>query len=328
ARQFFQDVVARLRALPMVADAAITDTAPFFNGLQRTTFPEGADPTNPREGVLTPMVGVEPGFFSAAGISLLRGRDFNLHDSDSAPNVAIVNRAFADRVWPNQDCIGRHLRFLGEDWGVTIVGMVSTVKYASLGEPPQPIIYVPIAQHYAPGINLYIRTKGDPAAAINNVRSAVQSLNPALQLRRILPITEVMEQSLAAPRVGAELLGAFGGLALVLAAIGTYGVMSYSVSQRRQEVGIRMALGAQPRNILRLVLAAGIAMVGAGIAAGLLLSVLLAGAMHSLLFGVGLFDLPTFALTALLLLLVALVACGIPALRAAAVDPMVALRYE
>jgi predicted permease len=328
AEQFFKDVVQRLRGLPMVADASIADTAPLSGGLQRTTFPEGVDASNARNGALTPVIAVQPGYFSATGTSLLRGRDFNDHDNENAPMVAIVNRAFADHVWPDQDAIGRHLRFLGQDWDVSIVGVASTVKYTTLGEPPQPIVYFPLKQHYSAGINLYVRTKGDANPAIGSIRSAVQSLDPTLQLRRVITVSDLLNQSLTAPRVGAELLGTFGGLALVLAAIGTYGVMSYSVSQRTQEIGIRMALGAQKRDVLRLVMLSGMATVCVGILVGLVFSTLLTRAMHSLLYGIGIFDLFSFLGTSLLLIVVAAIACGIPALRASTIDPMVALRYE
>jgi len=328
AEQFFKDVVDRLRGLPMVADASIADQAPLSGGLQRTTFPEGVDTSNARNGTLTPVVAVRPGFFSAAGISLLRGRDFTDHDDAQGQMVAIVNRAFADRMYPNQEAIGRHLHFLGEPWDVAIVGIATTVKYGTLGEPAQPVVYFPLEQHYSMFGTIYVRTKGDPNAAIGSIRSAVQSLDPTLPLRNVQTVNQLVSQSLAAPRLGAELLGTFGALALILAAIGTYGVMSYSVSQRTQEIGIRMALGAHKRDVLRLVMFGGMAMVGVGIIAGLVFSTFMTRAMSSLLYGIGIFDAFSFLGTALLLIAVALIACGVPALRASAVDPMIALRYE
>ena len=328
AEQFYKDAIERLRALPMVADASIADSAPLSGSLQRTTFPEGVDTSDPSSGALTPVIAVQPGYFSALGISLLRGRDFTDSDDASGAMVAVVNRAFADRVWPGQDSLGKHLHFLGEKWDVTIVGETSTVKYATLGEPPQPIVYFPLKQHYSPGVMFYVRTKGDPGAATNSVRSALQSLDASLPLRRVRTGSDFLDQSLTAPRIGAELLGGFGALALLLASIGTYGVMSYSVSQRTQEIGIRMALGARKGDVLRLVMLGGVAMVGVGIFVGLAASTVLTRAMHSLLFGIGIFDAASFALTALLLMVVAAVACGIPAIRATAVDPMIALRYE
>lgn len=328
AEQFYRQVIERLGALPMVAGASIADSAPFSGSLQRTTFPEGVDVNDPRNGKLTPTISVEPGYFRASGITLLRGRTFTQQDDAQTAMVAVVNRALADQMFPGQDPLGKHLHFLLTNWNVTVVGLVSTVKYLTLGEPPQPIVYFPLKQHYSPAVTLYVRTKGDPSAALATVRSAVQALDPGLPLLNVQTGPQLLDRSLAAPRLGAELLGTFGLLALLLASIGTYGVVSYLVSQRTQEIGIRMALGAQPAGILRLILENGMAMVLVGVAAGLGLSTLLARGMASLLYGIGAFDPPSFLATAALLVAVALAACWIPAQRAARVDPVIALRHE
>ncbi len=328
AEQFYKDVVDRLRGLPMVADASVSDGAPFAPNLARTTFPEGVDTNDPTNGTLTPTVSVAPGYFSTAGIALLRGREFDDHDDAQGQMVAVVNQAFVDSNWPGHDPIGKHLHFLLQTWNVEIVGLVRTVKYATLGEPDQPIVYFPLKQHYSPFATIYVRTKGDTNAAVTSVRGAVQSLEPALQLRNVRGVLEVLDQTLVAPRIGAKLLGAFGGLALLLAAIGTYGVMSYSVNQRTQEVGIRMALGAQRGDVLRLIIKNGLAMIAGGIAAGLFLSVLLTYTMNTLLFGIKFFDPVSFGATAMILLIVAMIACYLPARRAMRVDPIIALRYE
>jgi putative ABC transport system permease protein len=326
--QFYRNVVERLRALPMVADASLSDTPPMSGGLQRTTFVDGVDSTDPRNGKLTPIVAVAPAYFSTAGITLQRGRDFTDADDTQSAMVAVVNRAFADVMFPGQEVLGKHIHFLGETWDVAIVGEVNTVKYSALGEPPQPIVYLPLKQHYSPAFNVFVRTKGDPAAATATVRSTMKELAPFLPLLRMQTMQTVLELSLTAPKIAAELLGTFGFLALILAAIGTYGVMSYSVNQRTQEIGIRMALGAQPGNVLRLILSGGMAMVAAGVVIGLGISVLFARSLNTLLFGIGSFDPASFLSTAALLMLVALAACWIPARRAMRVDPIVALRYE
>jgi predicted permease len=327
-QQFVQDAVERLRALPGVANASAADTFPLAGSFQRTTFPDNVDTSNPSNGALTPVVAVMPRYFSAAGISLLRGRDFADSDDAHNPMVAVVNQAVVDRVWPNQDPIGHHLHFLGETWDVTVVGIASTVKYASLGEPPQPIVYLALKQQYSSRVIFYIRTKADPHAYVASVRTAIQSPDPAVRIGRTFVGTALLDQSLTAPRVGAKLLGVFGALALILAAVGTYGVMSYSVSQRTQEIGIRMALGARKRDVLQLVMGNGMSMVAAGLVVGAAASILLTRAMHGLLYGIGAFDSVSFFGTALLLVAVAFIACAIPALRASLVDPMVALRYE
>jgi ABC-type lipoprotein release transport system permease subunit len=185
-----------------------------------------------------------------------------------------------------------------------------------------------LKQQFNPTLFFWVRTKGDPHASLASVRSAVQSVNSAIPLRRVLTGDEILDQSLSAPRLGAELLGGFGFLALALAAMGTYGVMSYSVSQRTREIGIRMALGAQRADVTRLVLAGGMAMVGIGVAVGFGFSILLTHSMNSLLYGIGSFDVPSFIGTSILLVGIALVACAVPARRAARIDPMLALRYE
>ena len=328
AEAFYRDVVQRLQTFPGVAGASVADAGPFSGGLQRTTFTDGVDLSDPRNGKLTPLIAVAPDFFRTAGISLLGGRAFDEQDNEKGAMVAVVNRAMAENFWPGKDPLGKHIHFLGETWDITVVGEVNTVKYQTLGEPPQAIIYVPLKQHYAPAVTLYVRAKEDPEKALASIRSTVQSLIPSVPLTNVQTVEQTLVQSLTAPRIGAQLLGTFGVLALILAAIGTYGVMSYSVSQRTQEIGIRMSLGAQARDVRRLILASGLAMVSTGVAAGLAFSTLLARAMNSLLFGIGSFDAPSFLITAALLILVAMAACWIPARRAMRVDPLVALRYE
>ncbi|HLW43297.1 MAG TPA: ABC transporter permease [Candidatus Acidoferrales bacterium] len=328
AEALYRDVVQRLDDSPMIAGASLSDTPPLGGGLQRTTFTDGVDTSDPRNGKLTPVVAVAPGYFSAAGMTLLEGRDFTQSDDANTAMVCVVNREAANVFWPGQDPIGKHLHFLGEPWDVAVAGEVNTAKYATLGEAPQAVVYMPLKQHYSPAVVLYVRTKGDPAKAIPLVRSTLRTLAPSVPLLRVQTMDQVLVQSLAAPRTGAELLGTFGLLALVLAAIGTYGVMSYSVNQRTREIGIRMALGAQPGNVVRLILLNGMAMVVAGVVVGLGLSVLLAKSMNTLLYGIGMFDAPSFLSTAVLLILVALGACYVPARRAMRVDPIVALRYE
>ena len=328
AEAFYRDVVDRLDTIPVVAGASFADTAPLSGGLQRTTFTDGVDSSDPRNGKLTPVISTAPGYFSTAGITMIAGRDFAASDDDKGNFVGIVNRAAAEGFWPSQDPIGKRLHFLGESWVVTVIGEVNNVKYLTLGEPPQPIVYMPLKQHYAAAAVLYVHAKGDPAKALPSVRSTIQSLAPDVPLLNVQTGDQLLLASLTAPRMAAELLGGFGILALVLAAIGTYGVMSYSVNQRGQEIGIRMALGAQPANVMRLILGNGMAMVTVGILMGLVFSTFLAKGMTSLLYGIAMFDAASFLSTAALLILVALGACFLPARRAMKVDPMVALRYE
>jgi macrolide transport system ATP-binding/permease protein len=326
--QFYRDVQEKISALPMVVSASIADVPPFNSNFQRTTFPQGVDQADPRNGKLTPTVSVTPGYFGTTGISLLNGREFTDHDDMQSQFVAVVNQALVDTMFAGQNPIGKHLHFLLQTWDVEIVGVAKTVKFQSLNEPPQPLVYFPMKQHYGPGVTIYVRTKGDPGAAKTSVLGVFKDLDPTLPVTRVLTGPETVDRVLAQAQLGAELLAGFGLLALLLAAIGTYGVMSYSVSQRTQEIGIRMALGAQRGDVLKLILGSGMAMVFGGVIAGLFLSYFLTSAVEDLLFGISAFDVPAFAATAGLLILIALVACWLPARRAMRVDPMIALRYE
>jgi predicted permease len=327
--QYYRDAVEKVRALPSVADAGIANSAPFSISASYTTFPEGADTSDLRNASQFPVVAVGPGYFSAAGIPLLRGRDVNDFDDPQMDQVVVINQALADRLWKGQDPIGRRLTCLaGQTLQAEVIGVVGNVKVRTLEESPQPILYFSLKQMYFPNAVLYVRTKGDPNAVLSSVRSAVQSLDPAIPLDRPVPVSSLMDQMVSGSRLAAELLMGFGALALLLAAVGAYGVMSYSVSQRTQEIGIRMALGAQHGDVLRLILQNGMAMVIAGVVAGLGLSVIFTRSINSLLYGIGSFDLASFFAAAAVLIAVTLVACWVPARRAMRVDPVVALRYE
>ncbi len=329
AEQYYRDAAEKVRALPMVSGAGIANSTPFSAALSYTTFPEGADASDLRNASQFPAIAVEPGYFSAAGIPLLRGRNVDEHDDAQTDQVVVINQALADRLWKGKDPIGRRLTFLaGQTLTAEVIGVVGTVKVRTLEEPPQPILYFALKQVYFPNAVLYVRTKGDPNEVLSSVRSVVQSLDPAMQLDRLFTVSFLMDQMVSGPRFAAELLAGFGVLALLLAAIGTYGVMSYSVSQRTQEIGIRMALGAQRGDVLRLILRNGMAMVLAGVLLGLGASVFFTRSINSLLYGIGSFDAASFFVAAALLIAVALVACWLPARRAMRVDPVIALRYE
>jgi ABC-type antimicrobial peptide transport system permease subunit len=208
------------------------------------------------------------------------------------------------------------------------VGVSGNTVVNEIGEPPQPVAYLPITQEYSPFATVQVRTQGEPEAAIGTVRSIVQSLDTNLAITNVQTIREIMNQALWAPRMGAALLSLFGGLALVLAAVGVYGVLSYSVNQQRHEIGIRRALGAQEGDVLRLVAGQGMRLAVGGLVLGLLLSGIFARLLASLLFGVSAMDPWTFLGVTMILLVVALIACYIPARRALQVDPLVALRYD
>jgi len=330
--EFYRRLSERLNALPMVQAAGVSSSAPFAGGFQRTVFPQGVDNTDRRNGALTPFNSVDTGYLEAMGIPILRGRNFTAADREGAPLVAIVNEAMVRRFWPNEEALGRRFTVFGESWVFEVAGIARNSKYLTLGEAPQPIVYVPIEQIYVPAVTLHVRTKGDPAAVIGTIRAEVQAQDRNLPLTGVNTMQETLAQVLWAPKMGAGMLGLFGLLALFLASLGIYGVMSYSVTQRRHEIGIRMALGAQASDVMGLVLRQGLIIVGAGLIAGLGLGAALTGLarnqMSQILFGVDSMDPVTFGGTAVILASVALIASYLPARRATRVDPMVALHYE
>jgi predicted permease len=261
------------------------------------------------------------------GIGLLRGRDFASVDSKTAPRVVVVNQTAARAYWPGQDPIGRHISFAGEGLPVEVIGIVKTANYQAIAELPQPMIYLSLAQYYFPTAVLYVRTAGDPDAVMSTVRREVQALDGNLLLQTE-SVTTSMRELLWAQRLSAGLLAVFGTLALVLATVGIYGVISYSVRQRTREIGVRLALGATVGGIQVMILREGLRLVGIGVVAGGAVSLAAAGSVGSMLFLQNPRDLLTFTLVPAVLALVGVVACWIPAIRATRFDPSVALRDE
>lgn len=325
---FYRQVVERVRELPMVRAASIASTPLMGGFFARTVFPEGADTSDPRGGKLTNLNQVDPGFFEATGIPVVRGRAFSETDREDAPMVAIVNQTMAGRVWPGQDAVGKRFRVFGETWTIEVVGVARDAKYVTLGEAPASHFYLPMRQHFSPGATLHVRTPADPASALGAVRRQVQALAPSMPLVGVQTIGAVLDQVLWAPRMAAGLLGVFGALALLLATLGIHGVVSYSVAQRTQEVGIRMALGARAGDVLRLVMAQALGVVIGGAVVGAFAAYFATRGLASLLFGVGTADPVAFGGTVVLLLAAGAIACYLPARRATRVDPLAALRYE
>ncbi len=331
ALDLFRQVTDRVRALPMVESAEVAWIGPLAGAFQRTVFPEGMDMNDRRNGKLTALNHVMPGYFQTVGIPILRGRAFTEADREGAPMVAIINETMARNMWPEQDPIGKRFRCFGEPWILEIVGIARDAKYFTLGETPQPFFYMPLLQHDTPQVTLHVRTKGDPSAAVGTVRNTVQSLDRQMPLNNVNTTSELFSQALWAPRMGASMLGVFGLLALALAAIGVHGVMSYSVAQRTQEIGIRMALGARPGDVIRLVLRQAMFIVGVGAVVGLggtFVATFLAERFLTEVLFVKAGDPLAFVGTAGVLAVVALFACYLPARRASRIDPLIALRYE
>jgi predicted permease len=263
-------------------------------------------------------------------IPLLDGREFSTSDTATTPPIAIINEAAARRFWPGQNPVGRRV-IVGRapDESVReIVGVVKDSKYRRLTEELRPAVFTPFLQRYRGDMSLHVRTTGEPGAMIAAVRSEVQALDASLPVYNIRTLEEQKNSSLYTSRMAATLLVVFGVLALGLAAVGLYGVMAYAVHRRTREIGIRLALGAGQRDVLRLVVGHGMLLTLLGIAAGLAAAFGLTRLMRTMLYGVSPTDALTFAAIASVLLLVALLACWIPARRASKVDPLVALRHE
>jgi len=258
----------------------------------------------------------------------LRGRDFNERDSKEESRVAVINETFARRLFPNQEPIGRRFNFSGPYkpyWEV--IGVAADGKYNSLAEDQKAAFYRPLLRDYSPNASLVARTNGDPAVLVA-LRDQFQQLDSTLPLFNVQSLTDHMKVPLFPFRMGAAVLGSFGILAIVLAAIGIYGVMSYVVAGRTREIGVRIALGAARSDVLLLIVKQGMTLAVIGLAVGLVLAFGVAQLLTNLLFGVSGLDLVTFAGVSALLALVAALACYIPARRATKVDPLVALRYE
>lgn len=326
--QFYRDAMEKASAAPGVAAATVASNAPLGGGLARTIFPEGQSEGTGYRGTLTQLDDVASNYFETLRIPLIRGRAFNDSDRPNTTQVAIANEAMAKHFWPGEDAIGKRFHFFGDPTLREVVGVAANSVVDAIGEEPPPVAYLPLTQNYSPVASLTVRTLGSPEAVIGTVRNQVQALDTNLAITDVDTIGTIMSQGLWAARMGAGLLTLFGGLALILAAIGVYGVLSYSVNQQSHEIGIRMALGAQPLDVLRLVVGQGFRLAAAGIVIGLAGAFGFARLMASLLYGVTPTDAVTFISVTGLLCLIALVACCIPARRAMRVDPMVALRYE
>lgn len=329
---FYEQLQGRLQALPGVESASFTDKLPLEGGRNGVVVIEGQAP--PKDMWSSPLVEwstVMPGYFHTARIPLLRGRDFTAHDNnEGAPKIAIINRTMANKFWPNQDPIGK--RFAHNDtppkW-ITVVGVVGDVlQYGVDQTATAPEAYFPEYQGQESNMNAVIRTAGAPLDALPAVRDAVHELDSQLPLANPREMSEVVTDSSSQQRFLALLLGLFAGLALVLAAVGIYGVISYSVAQRTHELGIRIALGAGRLALLRMVLGEGLRLAVAGVIVGLAGAWGLSRFLASLLYGVKPDDPLTFAAVPLVLLSVALLACYIPARRATKLDPIRALRRE
>lgn len=330
SKQFKRNLLERVRGLTGVQYAGLSNLVPLSLGINNNNvFVEGAPAERGANIPSTMTSAASPGFVPALGAELLEGRDFTDEDGDTRPRAAVVNETFARRFWPGQSALGKRFSLQGVTGPWTeVIGVMRDGKYFSLGEDPSPFIYVNLRPTDGSYLTLMVRTSSEPKAVIGALRNEFHQLDANLPVYSVRTMTEHMALPLFPARVAATLLGSFGVLALILAAIGIFGVMSYAVSQRTREIGIRMALGADAGRILSLVVGQGLKLILFGLGIGLVAAFAGTRLMSSLLYGVSATDSITFAGIALLLTGVALLACYLPARRATKVDPMIALRCE
>ena len=330
---FYDNVLQRLREVPGVQYAGIINTLPLSKG-PTTGFRVEGRPVLPRDQWSpTNFRAVSSDYFSAMGIPVMHGRALTDRDDNGAPGVLVVNQALADRDFPGESAVGKRVTFGNTDnnrqpvW-FEIVGITANVRSLELREEPPPEIYFSAKQNPFVNMSLVIRSTVEPTTLAASVRQVVTDVNKSVPVADIKTMEHIVTESVTQPRFNVFLLGLFSFIALVLSAAGIYGVTAYTVTQRTHELGIRLALGAQVGDVLKMILGQGMAVIGVGLVLGLVSAFALMRLLRSLLFGVGENDPLTFAAITLVLLLVALLACYIPARRATKVDPLVALRYE
>jgi putative ABC transport system permease protein len=331
ARQWglYREALQSIAGLPGVRDASISSGIPLGAGAYTRT------PMSPTGNSLLPAGAaipidwrtVSPGFFRTLGIPLVAGRDFSEQDTPTSPTAVIVSARTAQRFWGSEDPIGKMLHRQGDTRQLTVVGVVGDVRNNALNQE-LPALYYSSTVRVWPLMDVVVRTQGKPEAALSAVRAKIHDLDPELPLSSVRSMENWVSNSAAGPRLNAALLGVFSCVALLIAAIGVYGVLAYSVNQRTREIGLRMALGAQQSNVLRLIVGEGMMVGLAGICAGLIGAYGLSRALATLLFGVEARDPLTFAIVAAALIAIALAACLVPAWRGSRIDPIVALREE
>jgi predicted permease len=332
ARDFYRRLAERTRALPGVDGAGLVNWLPLGSDSNDwgPVYAAEQPPPAPGEGWNAYAEIASPGYLKAMRIPLLAGRDFDEHDrAGLQPEAVIINETLARRLWPGESALGKRM-MLGRDkpGAFEVVGVARDTKVRTIGEGPHNVMYVSVDQSYSGDMSLVAHTSGDRAGVVAGIRQAVKELDPRMPLYNVRTIEQHLTWAFWAQNMAASLATAFGLLALMLAATGLYGVIAYTVAQRTREIGIRVALGAQARDVLRLVLGQGMWLTVVGVAAGLLAALASARLIAGLLYGVSPGDPATYILVALVLACVSLLACLVPALRATKVDPMVALRYE
>jgi len=325
-KDFHREAADRVSKIPGVASVSWASNMPFWASASRGVMIEGQEQQRKSETLSTVTNTVDISYFDTMRIPLVEGRAFTDGDQEGSLPVVIINEDLARRYWPSGNAIGQHLRLSGDTVTRHIVGVVKTSNYATLGEAPQPCIYLPMRQNPAGNFILYVRTAGDPALVLGTVQREIRDVAPAVDITDVRTGAKLMDQVLWNERIILAMLGTFGLFALALASVGLYGILAYSVSSRQREIGVRMALGASRSAVLRLVLRQGTTLVCIGAGVGLALSLLIGRIFTRMLFGLSPADPLSLAAACLALILVAMLACWLPALTASRTNPMRALR--
>ncbi|HXJ39947.1 MAG TPA: FtsX-like permease family protein, partial [Bryobacteraceae bacterium] len=323
-KAFYRSARERVATIPGVDTASWASNLPLWSRPVNGVEVEGRSKRSRADQIRAIMTTVDLGYFATSGVAIASGREFSAVDGENSTPVAIVNEKMARDYWPD-GALGRRVQVPGETQFRQIIGVAKNANYTSWGETPQPCIYVPLEQNYSDAMTLFIRTKRDPHDLILAVEREVRALAPPVLVSASRTGAEIVDGGLFQAKMGVALLTLFGLLALGLASIGLYGILAYSVTQRKREIGLRLALGASRSSVLRLVLRQGMSLVGAGILLGLIAALAVGRLLSGMLFGVSSFDPVSVGAAALTLALIALIACYLPASRATRVDPLRAL---
>jgi len=328
SKVFWEQLESRVSSLPGVQSVGLVSDLPMSGQLNDLPYSvEGRPPATPDQALNADFRLVNQNYFSALRIPLLRGRNFTEQEARESVPVTLISQQLADTVFPNENPLGKRLVSGMSGQAFEIIGIVGDIRHTSLGTQPVPAMYFP-DRNFGNRRNLVIRTQNDPLSIVGAVRQQVRELDHDQPIAELKRMTDWVDSSVAVQRYRTTLLGAFAALAMILAATGIYGVMSYTVAQRTHEIGVRMALGARRLDVLKLVVRQGMLLTFVGVILGLVGAFALTRVMASLLFGVTAKDPVTFVVVAALLTAVAFIACFVPARRATKVDPLVALRYE
>jgi predicted permease len=331
SRQFQAQLLDKLRALPGVTSASLASHLPFDigGGWRAGVWPEGQTPTDIQKFLQVPCMSVDHAYLQTLGTRVVAGRDFTARDDEAAPRVVIINRTLAQQLWPNGDAVGKRLVLQGD--AMQVVGVVGEMRYYAMTDTNRPLIFYPLAQHFQQIATIVVRTGMDPMQITASVKQVVAQLDPDMLVYNIRTLDQQIVSSpmgMAPMRMGTIIAGGQGLIALFLATLGLYGLISQSVKRRTHEIGIRIALGAKPGNVLSILIWQGLRLVLIGLGLGLAAAFAITRVLSSVLYGVKATDLLTFGGVSLLLAGVAVIASYIPARRAASIEPMQALRSE